>query len=29
MANAAKTTAKLPFHWKIGIGFGFGLLLGA
>ncbi|MGE8232657.1 MAG: dicarboxylate/amino acid:cation symporter [Stenotrophomonas sp.] len=28
MANAAKTTAKLPFHWKIGIGFGLGLLLG-
>ncbi|AMJ56098.1 MULTISPECIES: dicarboxylate/amino acid:cation symporter [Stenotrophomonas] len=28
MANAAKTTAKMPFHWKIGIGFGVGLLLG-
>ncbi|KRG66784.1 sodium:dicarboxylate symporter [Stenotrophomonas terrae] len=28
MANAATTTAKMPFHWKIGIGFGVGLLLG-
>jgi DAACS family dicarboxylate/amino acid:cation (Na+ or H+) symporter len=28
MVNAAKTPAKMPFHWKIGIGFGIGLLLG-
>ncbi len=28
MANAAPTTAKMPFHWKIGIGFGIGLLFG-
>ncbi|WP_313318196.1 dicarboxylate/amino acid:cation symporter [Stenotrophomonas sp.] len=28
MANAAKTPAKMPFHWKIGIGFGVGLLVG-
>ncbi|WP_293707694.1 MULTISPECIES: dicarboxylate/amino acid:cation symporter [unclassified Stenotrophomonas] len=28
MAHAAKSPAKMPFHWKIGIGFGVGLLLG-
>jgi DAACS family dicarboxylate/amino acid:cation (Na+ or H+) symporter len=28
MVNAAKTPASMPFHWKIGIGFGIGLLLG-
>ncbi|WP_313642644.1 dicarboxylate/amino acid:cation symporter [Stenotrophomonas sp.] len=28
MADAAKSPAKMPFHWKIGIGFGVGLLLG-
>jgi len=28
MVNMAKTRAAMPFHWKIGIGFGIGLLLG-
>ncbi|KRG64674.1 sodium:dicarboxylate symporter [Stenotrophomonas humi] len=28
MANAATPRTKMPFHWKIGIGFGIGLLLG-
>jgi len=28
MTNAATTSAGMPFHWKIGIGFGIGLLFG-
>ncbi|WP_442683677.1 dicarboxylate/amino acid:cation symporter [Stenotrophomonas sp. JC08] len=28
MVHMAKTRAAMPFHWKIGIGFGIGLLLG-
>ncbi len=28
MGNAAKPGAKMPLHWKMGIGFGLGLLLG-
>ena len=28
MVNAATPRAKMPFHWKIGIGFGIGLLFG-